>query len=58
MPTEISLAIENRRLAKKKETADLRAYLLLVPIIACLISIILALESPAYASALTASGLN
>ncbi len=58
MPTDVLVALEKRRRARKKEAADLRAYLILVPTIACLFSIFLALESPAYASALTAIGLN
>jgi hypothetical protein len=58
MPTDILLVFEKRRLANKKKAADLMAYLLLVPTIACLLSIILAVESPAYAVALTMIGLN
>ncbi len=48
MPTDISLSIEERRLARKKEAADLRAYLLLIPLIACLLSIALSMESRAF----------
>jgi hypothetical protein len=58
MPTDILLSIEERRVAKKKEAADLRAYLLLVPLIICLVSILLGTESHAYACALTMLGLN
>jgi hypothetical protein len=58
MPTDILLAIEKTRLARKRESADLRAYLLLAPTIACLFSILLALESPAYAAALNMMGMN
>jgi hypothetical protein len=48
MPTDVLVALEERRLAKKKEAADLRAFLLLIPMIACLLSIILSVESRAF----------
>ncbi len=56
MPTDIFLSIEERRLAREKEAADLGAYLFLIPLIACLVSIALSVEFPAFANvfALTA----
>jgi hypothetical protein len=58
VPTDILLAIEKRHLARKKAVADLRFFLVLVPTIACLISILLAMESDAYAGALSMIGMN
>jgi hypothetical protein len=57
MPTDILLSIEQKRLARKKEAADLRAMLLLVPLIMCLFSIVLAVESHAFECTLVAFGL-
>ena len=50
MPTDILYSIEQRRLNRKKEAADLRTYLFLIPLIACLVSIFLCIESPAFES--------
>jgi hypothetical protein len=52
MPTDILLSIEQRRLARKKEAADLTAYLLLIPLIVCLVSIALSVNSHAFACAI------
>jgi hypothetical protein len=48
MPTDIFVSLQRRRLARQKEAADLRAYLFLIPLIACLLSIVLCLESRAF----------
>jgi hypothetical protein len=56
MPTDVLLSIAERRVARRKEVADLGAYLLLIPLIACLGSIILTLEYPAFATAVIAAG--
>jgi hypothetical protein len=56
MPTDVLLSIEERRVAKKKEAADLRAYLFLIPVIACLFSILLCVESYAFQGALIMLG--
>lgn len=45
MPTEVLLAVEERRARDRKNAADLRACLLLIPLIACLLSIVLSFES-------------
>ncbi len=57
MPTDVLLSIEERRLAKKKEAADLRAYLFLIPLIGCLFSILLSMECQAYECALIMLGI-
>jgi hypothetical protein len=56
MPTDVWLSIEQRRAAKKKEAADLQASLLLIPLMVGLISILLSVESRAFACALVALG--
>ena len=48
MPTEVLLSVTERRDRDRKNAADLRAYLLLIPLIACLFSILLAFESRAF----------
>jgi hypothetical protein len=56
MPTDVLLSIEERRLARLKEAADLRAYLFLIPLAVCLLSIILSVESHAFECALIHMG--
>jgi hypothetical protein len=51
-------ASSRNRKRRKKEAADLRAYLFLIPLIACLCSIILSAESLAFESALIALGMD
>jgi hypothetical protein len=57
VPTDVLLSIEERRLRKIKQAADLKACLLLIPQIVCLGSIILGMECPAFAAAITATGI-
>jgi hypothetical protein len=52
MPTDVILSVEAKRLAGLKEAADLRAYLFLIPLAICLLSIILSVESRAFECAL------
>ena len=54
MPTDVLLAIEQRVAVEKREAADLLAILLLVPLVACLFSILLSVQSQAFESALFA----
>lgn len=46
MPTDLLQASKTRRRAQERETANLVAVLLLLPLIACLVSILLSIESP------------
>ena len=48
MPTNISASIDERRAENRRNAADLRAYLFLIPVIACLLSILLSMESRAF----------
>jgi hypothetical protein len=48
VPTDVLLSNEERRLARKREAADLRAYLCLIPMIACLACILLCVQSRAF----------
>lgn len=48
MPTEVLLSVTERRDRDRKNAADLRTCLLLIPLIACLFSIFLAFESRAF----------
>lgn len=48
MPTNILESIAERRARDRKNGADARAYLLLIPLIACLFSILLSFESRAF----------
>ena len=48
MPTDVLLSVQERRARVRKSGSDLHAYLLLVPLIACLFSIILSFESRAF----------
>jgi len=50
MPTNISGSVDELRAAKHRNAADLRAYLFLIPIAACLLSILFAMESRAFES--------
>jgi hypothetical protein len=56
MPMDLLLSIEQRRRRDKKEAADLRAYLVLVPLIACLFSVLLSMESHAFECAFVQLG--
>lgn len=46
MPTDLLQASKTRRRAQERETANLVAVLLLLPLIACLVSILLSIELP------------
>lgn len=48
MPTNISLSVADRRDRDRKNAADLTAFLFLIPLIACLVSITLCFESRAF----------
>ena len=56
MPTDILLSISERRAAERKNAADLRAFLLLIPLIICLLSIALSVESHAVECAIVELG--
>ena len=55
MPTDILFSVAERSAREKKDAADLRAALVLVPVIACLFSIALSIESRAFECALIES---
>ena len=50
MPTDVALPNYKRRLAQDPEAANLLVALLLVPLIFCLGSILLSIESPEFAA--------
>ena len=54
MPTDVALSNDKRRLAGEREQANLMAALFLIPLIVCLGSILLSIESPQFADALVA----
>ena len=58
MPTDVLLSIEQKIAAEKKNAANLFAMLFLVPVIACLGSILLSLNSQAFAAVVLALGMN
>ena len=47
MPTDVVRSFADRRARDKKSAADLRAVVLLIPMIVCLLSLSLSLEYPA-----------
>jgi hypothetical protein len=57
MSANLTLAFEKKFEAQNTEAKDIWAVLLLVPTAMCLFSILLAVESPAFASAVTLLGL-
>ncbi len=57
MPTDVLAALVAKRAAERKAAADQRAFLLLIPMIVCLASIIFAITSPTFAAAVAAIGL-
>lgn len=52
VPTNISLSIEERRDRDRKNVADLTAFLFLIPLIACLMSVTLSFECHAFECAI------
>ena len=56
MPTDLLLATHQARANRWKDAADLQAYLLLVPLIACICSIMLAVQYPVFACAIAILG--
>jgi hypothetical protein len=58
MPTDVWQSIERRRTAKKKAAADLLASLFLIPLVVCLLSILLCVESRAFENVLIMLGTN
>ena len=52
MPTDIVLSNDKRRSVQERDVANLIAALLLVPLIACLGSILLSIESPQFSAAI------
>ncbi len=57
MPTDVLAALVAKRAADRKAAADQRAFLLLIPTIFRLASIIFAISSPTFAAAVAAIGL-
>ncbi len=57
MPTDVLAALVAKRVAERKAAADERAFVLLMPMIVCLASIIFAITSPTFAAAVAAIGL-
>lgn len=51
MPTDLLASVSDRRDRDRKNAADLLAILVLVPLIACLLSIALSYESVAFETA-------
>ena len=56
MPTNVFISIEQRRAIERRDAADLRAALLLTPLILGLGTIALAIKSPAFAAAMIILG--
>lgn len=56
MPTDVLVALRERRAVERRKAADLMAILLLIPLIACLISIALSVESRAFEFAIVELG--
>jgi hypothetical protein len=56
--TNVLLSIEERRAAESKQAAYLQAMLLLIPLAACLFSMLLCVESHAFECAIIAPGTN
>lgn len=56
MPTDAALALENRMAATKANATDVPTSILLIPVALCLLSILLAVESPAFAAVHFANG--
>lgn len=52
MPTDVLLSVAQRRARDKKDAADLKAIVFLVPMIACLLSLSLCVECHAFQCAL------
>ena len=50
MPTDIAISIAQRRAAATRTAADLRAIVLLVPLIMAIMTIGLCMKSPAFAA--------
>jgi len=48
MPTDFRASVDEQRAIRRRNAQDLRAYLLLIPIIACLLSILFSMESSAF----------
>ena len=57
MPTDAALALENGIIAEKPNAVDLRTAILLIPVALCLLSILLAVESSAFAAAIAMMGV-
>jgi hypothetical protein len=56
MPIEAAVALQNGIAAKKAAAVDLRSAIFLIPLAMCLLSIILAIKSPAFAAAVAMIG--
>jgi hypothetical protein len=50
MPTDIAISIAQRRITATRAAADLRAIVLLVPLIMAIMTIGLSMKSPAFAA--------
>lgn len=53
MPTDVVLSMAKRRQALDREGANLIAILLLIPMIACLCSILMSVVSPEFSAVVT-----
>lgn len=56
MPTDLLALAQQRRLKQRKDAADLQAYVLLIPLIACFCSIALSVQFPTFACVITLLG--
>jgi hypothetical protein len=56
MPTDAALALKSGIARKRADATDLRTAIFLVPVALCLLSIIVAFESPAFAAAIAMLG--
>ncbi len=48
MPTDVLLALERRRTAERDERHYIRMSVILIPVVCCILSILLSIESRAY----------
>ncbi len=57
MPTDVLFALERRRRAERGERHRIRMSVLLIPVVCCILSILLSVESRAYEAAVIETGI-
>jgi hypothetical protein len=58
MPTDLMAALDRRARLERERGLDRCSEVLLVPLAICLVTLVLAIESPVFAAAMAATGLN